>query len=118
MKRFNNQNTLITAALFSLLALPALAEKPMESQSQDQSKSQAGGKQHGQKMMAKFDLDGDGRINKAEFIALHADKFDRMDINGNGFIEVDERKGHHAVMKTKRHEMKEKRQQKKAERAD
>ena len=114
MKRFSNRTTLINATLLSLLALPALAEKPTDGQGQNQSKS--GGKHHGQKMMEKFDLDGDGRINKAEFMALHDEKFDRMDSNGNGFIEAEERKAHHETMKTKRHEMKEKRQQKKAER--
>ena len=116
MKRYSNRNRFIIAALSSLLALPALAEKPMDGQGQHQGKS--GGKHHGQKMMEKFDLDGDGRINKAEFMALHDEKFDRMDSNSDGFIEPEERKAHHQQMKAKHQEMKEKRQQKKAERAE
>lgn len=112
MKRYPNQNKLAAAVLLSLLSLPVLAEKPLAEQ------GQGSGKHHGQKMLEKFDLDGDGRINKAEFMALHGDKFDRMDSNGNGFIEADERKNHHKMMKQKHQEMKEKHQQKKAQRAE
>ena len=116
MKRFSNRTTLITATLLSVLALPALAEKPMDGEGKQQGKS--GGKHHGQKMIEKFDLDGDGRINKAEFMAMHGEKFDRMDSNSDGFIEPDERKAHRQDMKAKHQKMKEKRQQKKAERAE
>ena len=116
MKRFSNRTTLITATLLSVLALPALAEKPMDGEGKQQGKS--GGKHHGQKMIEKFDLDGDGQINKAEFIAMHGDKFDRMDSNDNGFIEPEEHKAHRMQMKAKHQANKEKRQQKKAERAE
>jgi uncharacterized low-complexity protein len=48
--------------------------------------------------MEKMDTDGDGRISRAEFEAMHegnAEKFAGIDANGDGFIDAAEMKAHH-----------------------
>jgi len=56
---------------------------------------------HMQKMMAKIDTDGDGRVSREESASFHANKFDRMDSNSDGFIDAEERKAHHGKMRDK-----------------
>ena len=52
-----------------------------------------------QKMRAahtqKVDTDGDGRISKAEYLARAAARFDRLDVNHDGFLTPDERPSGH-----------------------
>ena len=48
--------------------------------------------------MEKMDTDGDGRLSRAEFDAVHADKagkFAEIDTDGDGFISTEEAKAHH-----------------------
>jgi uncharacterized low-complexity protein len=48
--------------------------------------------------LEKMDTDGDGRISRAEFEAMHegkAGKFAGIDANGDGFIDAAEMKAHH-----------------------
>lgn len=52
--------------------------------------------------MAAMDSDKDGKVSRAEFTAMHADKaaeFDRIDANKDGFMDAEEGKAHHAGMK-------------------
>jgi uncharacterized low-complexity protein len=52
--------------------------------------------------MAKMDTDQDGKLSPAEFAAAHggdSSKFAAHDGNGDGFIDADEMKAHHAAMK-------------------
>jgi hypothetical protein len=43
-----------------------------------------------------FDLDGDGRVDRAEFLAYMIRGFDRLDANRNGVLDLDEQPpGHH-----------------------
>lgn len=50
--------------------------------------------------MAKMDTDQDGKLSPAEFAAAHdgdSSKFAAHDGNGDGFIDADEMKAHHAA---------------------
>jgi Ca2+-binding EF-hand superfamily protein len=72
--RLLKKQTLKTLALASagavaLIAIPALAQGP------------------------KADLNQDGQVTKAEFMANSAEKFTRADVNFDGFIDESERKG-------------------------
>ncbi|HEU4773901.1 MAG TPA: EF-hand domain-containing protein [Lysobacter sp.] len=52
--------------------------------------------------MAKMDTDQDGKLSPAEFAAAHggdSSKFAAYDGNGDGFIDADEMKAHHAAKK-------------------
>lgn len=62
-----------------ILITPALAE--------DTAPADAKKPEHRQKMKERFqaiDLDGDGEINKAEFLAMSEKRFEKMDKDGNG----------------------------------
>ena len=49
--------------------------------------------------MHRMDADGDGKVTREEFMKGHEVMFDRIDQNGDGVIDPDERAGH---MKGKR----------------
>jgi Ca2+-binding EF-hand superfamily protein len=42
-----------------------------------------------------FDTDGDGRVSEAEYVAHLSEGFHRLDLNGDGVLEVDELPGGH-----------------------
>ncbi|MDY6956029.1 MAG: hypothetical protein SVO96_04010 [Pseudomonadota bacterium] len=44
-----------------------------------------------QRMLQMADTDQDGRISKAEFMAMHDKRFSMMDANSDGFIDQTER---------------------------
>lgn len=51
--------------------------------------------------LAGMDSDKDGKVSRAEFTAMHADKaaeFDRIDANKDGFMDAEEGKAHHGGM--------------------
>lgn len=66
-------------------ASPAFA---FENGGQDQRGERAG---HRGEMLRHIDKDGDGAINKSEFLASAEERFARMDKNGDGRITPDER---------------------------
>lgn len=75
---------------------------------------EGGGDSHhgkGHKMMERIDTDGDGKVSKAEFDAKHAEKFAKMDANGDGFLTKDEMKSARSAMKKKMKERMEKRKE-------
>ena len=74
------KKTLIAALLAApiLLAGPALAEAP------------PGGPARGEEKFAEMDLNGDGVISHAEFVAQREQKFARTDVNQDGLISFDE----------------------------
>lgn len=76
-----------TAAILSavLFASPVLAEEGVV--------KHEGGKHHG-KHMEQFDTDKDGKISKAEHMAMANDRFAKMDTNGDGFVTKEEGKAH------------------------
>ena len=45
----------------------------------------------GARAMERLDTDGDGRISRAEFAAASQERFQRMDANGDGFLDAGER---------------------------
>ncbi len=47
------------------------------------------------KHLAEVDAKGDGKIDKAEFLAQAEKRFQKMDANGDGVISEDERKAMH-----------------------
>ena len=49
--------------------------------------------------MARMDSDGDGKVTKDEFMKGHEAMFDKIDTNGDGVIDADERAAHMAKMK-------------------
>ena len=90
---------MLTAAVFALQALPALAED--------------GGAKHGDRgarIFEKLDTDKDGKISEAEQVAHAKERFAAMDANKDGFVTKEEGKAHHeakkAEWKKKREEMK------------
>ncbi len=91
-------------AVSLLVTGPAMAEKPS-----GPGKGHPGKMHH--KMMSKIDVDGDKRISRDEFTNFHARKFDKMDSNGDHFIDADERKAHHEQMKKRHKAAVERRQQ-------
>lgn len=89
---------MLTAAVFALQALPAIA----------QDAAPKDGKGH--RMFEKLDTNGDGKISEAEHLAHAKERFKAMDANGDGFVTKEEGKAHHeakkAEWKKKREEMK------------
>jgi hypothetical protein len=65
---------------------------------------------HHAKMMEKFDADKDGKISKAEHMAIAEHHFTEADANGDGFITKEEKKAMHEKMKAKRAEWKAKKE--------
>lgn len=55
-------------------------------------------------IMQKLDADSDGKISKAEFMAVHEKRFTEMDGNGDGSLTAEEMKESWAKFKKKRHE--------------
>lgn len=84
----------------SLLAVPALADHHKDD------KGPRGEHMH-EKMMERFDTDGNGEISMQEFQTAHAKKFAEIDTDGNGSLSVEEMKAHHSEMKDKWKEKKE-----------
>ncbi len=71
------------------VASPAFAfENGGQQGGQDQQGERAG---HRGEMLRHIDKDGDGAINKSEFLASAEERFARMDKNGDGRITPDER---------------------------
>lgn len=88
----------VCALGFLTLAMPAYA---------DHHEGDMGGKHP---MMEKIDTDGDGQVSKAEFMAMHTERFEKMDANSDGVLSKDEMKAGHEKMrdkmKDKMHKMK------------
>lgn len=59
------------------------------------------GDHHKGKMFEKHDTNGDGVVSKAEFLAVHTEKFDEIDADNSGDITKDEADAHFEVMKEK-----------------
>ena len=51
--------------------------------------------------MMRMDVDGDGNVTRAEFMQGHAAVFDRIDTNGDGVLDADERSAHMKMMRQK-----------------
>ena len=49
--------------------------------------------------MGRMDADGDGKVTREEFMKGHEAMFDKIDTNGDGVIDDDERAAHTAKMK-------------------
>lgn len=49
--------------------------------------------------MGRMDADGDGKVTREEFMKGHEAMFDKIDTNGDGVIDADERAAHMAKMK-------------------
>ena len=49
--------------------------------------------------MARMDADGDGKVTREEFMKGHEAMFDKIDQNGDGVIDADERAAHMDKMK-------------------
>ena len=45
-----------------------------------------------QRAKLRGDLDGDGKVSRAEFLAKAAERFERLDANRDGFVSADEAK--------------------------
>lgn len=67
-------------------------------------------------MMQKIDTDGDGKVSKSEFIAVHEKKFSKIDADGDGYVGREEMKAHKQTMRAKKSEMREKWKNKKQDR--
>lgn len=81
---------LLTAAVFTLQTLPAIAED--------------GAKPKGPRGMHMFemqDADKDGTVSEAEFNAFTKKKFDEIDANKDGKLTKEESSAHHEKMKAK-----------------
>lgn len=59
------------------------------------------------KHFEKMDTNGDGVVDKQEFMQKFEDKFGMMDGDKDGKVTRDEMKAHHDAMKEKRREMRE-----------
>ena len=97
--------------LITLTALAFVFSVPYavaEDGAQDHSK-RPGHKMGG--MFAEKDLDKDGAVSKSEFLKAAEKRFSTIDSNGDGKITRDESRAHHKKMKDRRHERKEKRQE-------
>ena len=90
-----NKFLVLTAAVLTFSALPALAD------------NHGGGKKG--KMFEKHDTNGDGVISKSEFLSHAEERFAKMDANGDGEVTKDEGKAAREAMKEKRKERKEER---------
>jgi len=90
---------MLSAVALSFAAMPAMANDHGDK----------GGKK-GAKMFEKHDTNSDGVISKDEFLAHATERFDKMDVDGNGEVSQEEAK---AAGEAKRSEMKEKRKAKK-----
>ncbi|MGB4106532.1 MAG: EF-hand domain-containing protein [Alphaproteobacteria bacterium] len=83
---------MFSAAAFALTS-PAMAEESTD------------GKPHHQSFIEKFDTDKDGAISKAEFLAMHEQRFAEFDTNSDGKISKEESDAKKAEWKEKRKEM-------------
>jgi Ca2+-binding EF-hand superfamily protein len=61
--------------------------------------------------ISKYDKDGDGKMNEAEFIEKHKERFAKMDSNKDGFLTKEEKESY----KEEREDKKEEREDKKEE---
>lgn len=95
---------MLTAAIFTFQALPAVAQD-------DAAKKDVRHGKHGERIFNKLDTNGDGVIAEAEFLAHAKTRFDAMDANKDGQVTKEEAKAHHEA---KRAEWKEKRAKMKA----
>lgn len=96
---------MLTAAVFALQAMPALAE----SGSKDGAKHDKDAR-----FLEKVDTDKDGKISEAEYVNVHKERFKEMDANKDGFVTKEEGKAHHEARKA---EWKKKREEMKAKKA-
>ena len=88
MKRF-----IVYAVILGALAIPGLAQRPF-------------GRHHGKgqrlgKKMAQLDKNGDGKISRAEW-TRKPKAFDRLDVNHDGFITLEEFKAAHQVRRERK----------------
>lgn len=66
---------------------------------------------HMARMMEHVDTDGDGRISHDEFLISHEERFAKMDGNGDGYIDADERAKKRDEMRERFQEHREKRRE-------
>lgn len=94
------KKTLILGLLAAgLMGASAYAEAPVSSAgSPGPEKREAFKAERGEKMkkhLAEVDTNGDGNIDKAEFLTQAEKRFQKMDTNGDGVVGEDERKAMH-----------------------
>ena len=98
---FKFMTTVCAFAVLGFVAMPAFADH-------HKGEGHAAGKEKAP-MMKKLDANGDNKISKKEFMALHAKQFEKMDSNDDGFITKEEmkegRKKMHEEMKEGRKKM-------------
>ena len=82
------KHTVIALALASLVALPALALADSHGGCPHHTKS-GRGKGPGHFFMS-MDTDNDGQVSKEEHEQATAERFEAMDLDGNGFVTTDE----------------------------
>ena len=87
--------TLHTAALATVVALTTLSAPIASIAEPAQAPMKAG------KMVGKADADGDGKISKAEFVAMSEKRFEKADNDNDGFLSPEEMKAMHAKRKEK-----------------
>lgn len=84
---------ILTAALLTLQALPALAE--------DKAPAEGAPKQGDHPMFAEQDLNKDGTVSEEEFLNFGKKKFGEIDADHNGQITKEEAKKHHEARREK-----------------
>ncbi len=101
---------MLTAAVFALQAMPAMAQDGHPPEGKDGKK----GPRY-EKMFEEQDTNKDGKVSADEFAAFNKNRFDEIDANKDGSVTKEEAKTHHDAMKAK---WKEKRDEMKKLKAD
>ena len=65
-------------------------------------------KHHGAKMFKKMDTNGDGVVDRAEFLASAESRFERMDLNSDGQVTPEEARELKKMMREKKRKMRDK----------
>jgi Ca2+-binding EF-hand superfamily protein len=86
---------LLLAAGLLLLTSPSLAENAVPAKREAMREKM---QKQMQSNLAAMDTNGDGKIEKTEFLAKSEERFKRMDANGDGAISAEEMKTMHGKM--------------------